>query len=104
MSLAFNIIETEPQNRTSLPSWRRFIDSTKIKRLIADPYITWHESFGGFRVGESVSERPGRLLLCLIPYWIITLPLTVLSVYMLLSKSRQTTSRNMSRFTANERT
>jgi hypothetical protein len=76
----------EPQNRSSIPSWRRFIDSTKIKRLIADPYITWHQSFCGFRLGETVSSRPGRLVLCLIPYWFIVIPMTMLSAFLLLTR------------------
>ena len=85
----------EPQNRSSIPSWRRFIDSTKIKRLIADRDIKWHRSFCGFRLGESVSAGPGQLVLCLIPYWFIVIPLTSISAFLFLAKPRLSKRKNI---------
>ena len=61
--------------------------------------------FMGFVIGANKSH-PGQIEyrsdVCLIPYWLIILPLTLLSAYLLLSKTRQSTPTKIAKPTANE--
>ena len=85
----------DPPNGSSIPTWKHVVDSTKIKRLLADRQMTWHGSIGGFRRGEIEMERPGQLVVYLIPYWSITVPLTLVSFWLLLSALRKSTPKKI---------
>ena len=47
----------------------------------------WHWRFFGFAYGFQHADRE-QAILCIIPYWSIVIPLTLVSAYLLLSKPR----------------
>jgi len=56
--------------------------------------MIWRRDFLGFQFGAGTHKQQSLLNmhLCMIPYWLIVIPLTLLSAFFLLSKPRKSTS------------
>ena len=53
-------------------------------------YHKWQLQFGGFGIGEGLwGLRYSSVYFVLIPYWLLVLPLTLLSAWLILGKSRK---------------
>jgi hypothetical protein len=75
-SLGWQISPHIPKNVNRL-SW----DSLPIDRPLHEVNVGWHWQFAGFKSGESSKAK-----FWLTPYWSIVCPLTLISLWLLLSK------------------
>ena len=57
--------------------------------------ITWRWKAGEFEFGEFPDIGIGKVTYAIIPYWSIVLPLTIISAFLLLSRSGKTTPKEI---------
>ncbi len=80
-----------PNNLPSWPTWETFQYSERIKVRNAHETagINWNWRVFGFGYGTLDTIDKSRLTFRIAPYWSIVMPLTLLSTYLLLVKSRE---------------
>ena len=96
----------ERANKTPIwdifPTWQTS-PSSGVKPLDNNRHVKWSLQWRDFGIGGNYQDYPDYLLLEVhAPYWLITIPLTALSAYLLLTKSRPSTLKKIVASTANE--
>ena len=86
--------EERSHDEMSFPEW----DTTR-KKVCFDERFEWKWQWGGFSVGHCHSESS---TVWVIPYWSITIPLMLLSAYLLPSKPRISNQKKLAELTENE--
>ena len=77
--------EARIDNKRLLP-WFRTNEGIGNCNLLQQPHVEWKWRFCGFGIGWAKAEGFWHVV---IPYWFVITPLTLLSVYVLLSKPRK---------------
>ena len=77
-------------------------------RIFESPHFQWRWKYCGFGSGVGVDEikvgnRIEQNTLTVVPYWSVTIPLTLITAFLLLSKPRQSTQKKTALPAANER-
>ena len=80
----------------TVPQWQNWIASEGVHPF-DDPNIEWQWRCCGFGVADDATER-------VVPYWSITIPLTLISLVLLLSKPRKSTPKKITDPTTSEGT
>jgi hypothetical protein len=88
-----------------LPVWHSSaLDFTIVDDAADQPVWRWR--FLGFEAGEFTTQMTGDASygsFCSIPYWSVTVPLTLVSIWFLLSKPRPSNQKNITEPGASER-
>jgi len=78
--------------------WKSFPHDAHQRAHRHDGYISeFNRGWGGFLIDEGRWGQPTthRLRVWVVPYWFITIPLTVISAFLLLSKPRNSTPKKI---------
>ena len=84
-----------PSNEPIFPEWNTFpySEKNKIRNAHETAGINWNWRVLGFGYGTLETKNKTRVTFRIVPYWSVTIPLTLISFWLLLSKSRQSTRR-----------
>ena len=89
---------------TMIPVWKSgALDFTIVDDAADEPVWRWR--FLGFEAGEFTTQMTGDSShgsFCSIPYWSVTVPLTLFSIWFFLSRPRPSTQKNFTEPDANE--
>jgi hypothetical protein len=89
---------------STFPSWHSSaLDFSIVDDVSEHPVWRWR--FLGFEAGEFTTQMTGDSShgsFCSIPYWSVTVPLTLVSLWLLLSKPRSLNRKNINEPDANE--
>ena len=93
-----------PSNEPSFPEWNTFpySEKNKIHNAHETVGINWKWRVLGFGYGTLETKNATRVIFRIVPYWSITILLTTLAAFLLLSKPRQSTTKNFAEPFANE--
>lgn len=71
----------------------------ELSEIYAESDMSWR--FGWRYFGVHYSQRQGATF-CIFPYWSVTIPLTLISLWLLITKSRKSTQSKISEPVSNE--